>query len=387
MGILSVPEELLLNIALYVDCRDLRNLSLTCHRLRPVALVTLIRKTVVSPINIWKLVELLQIRPGLAKTLTHLRLGPISQKLHDAMAKTPRSSACWDMFFKHYPNVSKTTTWRKEIRDDGFFSAGVAVLIALAPGLKAISMGTNSTEWFGLFSAYTRNECASVTVRSQLAARLEVLQVMDEDSVYTGGPLRLRQLEIPYWMIAYNKCAPGISDPLLVLPASLESIRMVNVFTGSLFHSSSWIDKLIGSPKELPKLHHVELQFRCNMWQTAWQMRSHRQSLATLRSWEASRILFTTSFITLNLTQEPVGGEEASTQYETGCLGNAIQTCFGSYEELCKIPEALEALRRIRHAMAFVDVEIEFRKPLMKLGREAKLQGTLKPGTHREEFN
>jgi hypothetical protein len=387
-AILKLPGELLLDIANEVDVIALKGLSLTCRRTRPIAQESLVRKATLSPINVWKLVETLRSRPGLAMALTHLRLGPITQVQYDHMMDTSEAHKIWkdhgsccDIVSELYPSKDEPSSEYTEARVSDFYSTGMVALVALAKGMETISTGTDAIDTLPLmktlFQVYNESEsCWIEQVRSQLEGRLEELNVvidpwmekhlmrcrMSVCGSYTHSAMniscfgRLKRLVIPYRKLDcvsnnLHQYQQGFlmwtMDPTLVLPHSLESISLTNL---DVFFDVAWLSKLLGCFNIFPNLRKIETQFYYNMLSTAWYIRTLPQGgqkfLTLLHELKASNALFTTAFGDVKFAD--LGRNmmfSASNNYVAGDLLSAFEKCLATtHDDLEKDPEMLSAL-------------------------------------------
>jgi len=175
-GILELPNELLLEVALDADVTGIQGLSLACRQLRPIGQEALLRTAVVPLANIWKLACTLQERPDLAKSFTHMRLGGCTRatcdKINTAIEKQCLEAALdgakWnaycDTLVQSYPAVQG---YRLEMeKDPSGISFGVFALIAvLAPSLKALILHRDAVDGVN----YMRNLLANNGTDSRVA--------------------------------------------------------------------------------------------------------------------------------------------------------------------------------------------------------------------------
>jgi hypothetical protein len=377
VAILKLPDELLLEIAKDVDAIGLHGLSLTCHRMQPIAQEALIRNSTVSPMHVWKLVETLQTHPGLATALTHLRLGQITyeqaldmMEVSEAHRVQADHSSCCDIIPGLYLQADKLARQDTQTQVDDFYSAGMVVLVALAKGLHTISTGTSSIDIVPIIEPLSHKDDEFTSswykqARSQLEARLEELNVIIDPWRYRPGLAmsagasyppsfmdlsrfgRLKRLVIPHEKTDYvcsdQPSAPANwIDPAGVLPHSLESICLTGI--GDL--DVAWFAKLLGGISAHPNLLKVEMQFHCNLTSTAWCMRESRHGgrkiLALLRGLKTSNVFMTTTFGNARFAN---GRVVQSQTYTNGDLFPALEKCLTiTYDELEKDAEMLAAL-------------------------------------------
>lgn len=130
-ALLGPPDELLVNIVNGISLVNLKNLSLTCHHLRPIAQEALVQKSTVRLSHIWNLVNTLQRRPGLTSALTRLSLGPWIPEKHG-----------FSEFDQHEQTEDHSLCYAQGLT--GCLSAGIAVLFTMAKSLRAISLDAGS---------------------------------------------------------------------------------------------------------------------------------------------------------------------------------------------------------------------------------------------------
>jgi hypothetical protein len=389
-AILKLPDELLLDIAKDVDVTGLHGLSLTSRRMRPIAQEGLIRKATLSPINVWKLVETLQLKPGLAMALNHLRFGPITQVQHIDMMRISElhemqsdHSSCCDIIPLLYPPKNEPAKEHTQARVDDFYSAGVVVLVALAKGMEMISMGTDAFSAVPVMKTLFHDQSALTScwheqARSQLEGRLEGLNIVVDPRLekYVSGrrmsaddPFprlymdlsrfeRLKRVVVPYTEICKvsNHIAraphqPSYSndwkDPGRMLPQSLGSITLTQV---EAFFDVDWFSKLLGCVNSFPNLRNIEMRISYNILSTAWYIRASpqggRKFLTLLRALKMSKALLTMAFGDVKFAE--VGTNTmfpTSNDYISGNLAPALEKCLSTtHDELEKDAEMLAAL-------------------------------------------
>lgn len=397
-NLLDLPDELLLEIGMSIDAFGLRRLSLTCRRLRHVGQEALIRTAVLPPRNIWNLTDTLRTRPDLANAYTHLQLGKLNQSAHDAIAKSFAGfSEClsyesWsdyrEILTHTHPVGNDTERLLNPTTVDEYLSVGLAILIALAPRLKGLSVDTNAIDCVSTLSKTFRNkgglhgpptlgEGWQELVKGRLEAQLRLLEVDTSEHILfktslavNGGVghekcyeemyldlARFRQLEqvaLPYWRIASEprsfdwngmgstRSYHEYSKPGKLLPASLRLFRLDFVGYGAHF-IPTWIDTVFC---DLPNIRHVEVRFEQNVLSTAWGMcgvaKIGEESLMTLRRWQASEISFATTFGTIKLRDV---FKVPSSTFVLGDLTIAVERCLATtHERLEQDPEMMAAL-------------------------------------------
>lgn len=357
---LKLPDELLLNIALLTDSLEgegvlaLKALSLTCHRLHPIAQEALIRNAAVSIRHIWTLVEILGTRPILANSLTHLRLRRLDQATYDMMqeenargkilANEDHESRV--AFVQEAFPIANIVEWMEDgfKTEEAFCSFGILVVISLSPGLKKLSVCNNLLDCLplitGLLNHTTLWPDSSIperykSIRCLLENQLESLELTEDQPVIKTGKFYRRYMsryDLSDFSCSYDlvnlahfqnlKCivvplsrlprthpfdyrhvsiqATNLSH---VLPQSLESIR-VDIGVRYTNFSVEWFGNFIEDSNTLPHLKHVTLRFELNMPSTAWHMctlgtRFGQEQLDGMQRWKASRVNAKTEFGTV----------------------------------------------------------------------------------------
>lgn len=328
VGLLQLPVELLLEVALGVDVTGLEDLSLTCRQLRPIGQVALLRTAVLPLPNIWKLAFTLQKRPDIAKAFTHIQLGSCIREVCEKMVTEVEEQcleatldgstwdACHDMLVQIYPAVRERPFEEKNSAATISFAA-LVLLVAVAPNLKALTLPTTAIDrvdyMCNLFANRGRNPDLAhherqQQVRSLVQSRLESLDISLEIELscclesWSGpagfGPLeliqgqcitlsgfrQLRNLVLPLIQItheprdgvvrgpvAYTRTALRAIDPTEVLPKTLESIAF-DMYGGISMDEMEFLSKVFGV---VPHLKQLELRFSRNLLSTAWDIASN----------------------------------------------------------------------------------------------------------------
>lgn len=389
-ALLKLPDELMIEGAKNVDVTSLHGLSLTCRRTRPIAQEALIQQAIVSPLNIWKLAKTLHVHPRPGAALTHIRFRPMTEKTSIAMANTSEIQSmqedhkpCYRTIMDSYGKVNKAILDGGDLSDSDFSSAGMAILMALAPGVRSMTIGTNVIQALTVMEICLRNGGASrlsairdwfEQARSQLESRLSELIVIYEDAEVTSYQLssgiyrqelvrpalylslssygQLKRLVVPYQKIGWQTSALSTStsfeqsDPAQVLPQSLQFIRLI--MDGRRLRVARF-DKLF-DPTVLPNILQVELQFSHNMLSSAWEISMsfvyRKEVLPGLQRWRALRASLITTFGNIKFTDAWTGvRRQRPSQHTAGDLTQAIEKCLAtSHTEIEKDSEVLIAL-------------------------------------------
>jgi hypothetical protein len=196
-ALLGLPNELLRMIAQGIGRDGLLGLSLTCRQLRPHGQEALVSTDVaVSPENLWNLARTLRDCPGLAKHLSHLRIGDLGVEIYGTIKN---SLLGHPEIFAYGSNYRDIVSCAYQTSEDipaaldmgevrGVLELALIVLFALSPNIKQLSIGLHSwesMEWLHeivvLHVGYTPHlEDWQVKLKPCLQ-RLESLEVIGED--------------------------------------------------------------------------------------------------------------------------------------------------------------------------------------------------------------
>ncbi|KAH7081195.1 hypothetical protein BKA63DRAFT_486945 [Paraphoma chrysanthemicola] len=314
VSLLDMPNELLVNIVQHVDAGGIKSLSLVCQHIRSIAQGFLFQTAILSPSKIWKLVDTLVFRPEFAKRFTELRLGPMSQETHEEMKRYGKErnaaltvvnkNAYRRILRKAYGAGGHSRILRiANLFKDNPTSIGLALLFALAPKLRLISMGTGSLETIPLLANVFKDRDMDMyspelpelhrLFQPHFQECIENLTIFHEEVIikYKAGRFsksptqyyerlalhvkpfhNLKHLAVPFWLIApgsgMRSRHTGFFCPHQTLPESLVSLHIV--------HDSRWqvlevglIDILITNTRYFCNLTIVKLVFHGSFWQTA----------------------------------------------------------------------------------------------------------------------
>jgi hypothetical protein len=162
--LLDLPNELLLDVAQYIDPHGSIAMSLVCRRLRHAGQQRLVSTASVLPRNIFKLAYTLYARPDLAEKFLCLHLEILSEAEYSAtcdlistalesMEYTTRYS---EIVSRKFPNFGESSKIRDPTDVVGFLTVGIVVLLTLTPNLVGILVCTNALDRLHLLSDFCR---------------------------------------------------------------------------------------------------------------------------------------------------------------------------------------------------------------------------------------
>jgi hypothetical protein len=398
-GILDLPNELLLEVALAVDVNGIQGLSLACRQLRLVGQEALLRTAVLPVANIWKLASTLQERPDLARAFTHMRLGSctmaecdrmkaeVEKQCLEATRDGSKWGACCDTLVESYPAVRD---YRLDMGKDstGTVFGVLALIAALASSLKALTLPIDAIDTIDYMRNLLANNGDNLYLtspehrqqpRSLLQSRLESLEiqpnamrplgvqsvsqrngaveVVKAEYISLAGFDRLKRLVVPFERIAYEPKDQGVgphldffppvwqrSDPDTVLPKTLESITFC-ISRDFTMQDMAWLDKV---PKLLPKMKELEFRFHLNLLSAAWSNASisfNAEHLVNLlRKWQSNVHVLTTFGSNTFAGYRKMGGDVWTAPWR-GDLVAAIERCLAtSHDTLEQDAELMDAL-------------------------------------------
>ncbi|XPS68878.1 hypothetical protein M3J09_001157 [Ascochyta lentis] len=287
--LLMLPDELLLEVALRVDTRGTKGLSLACRRLLPVAREALVHNAVVTPKYIWGLVDMLQKYRVLAKLKSHLRLGKITREDAATMrevedhVRTNMTPEGFEVCCNVIRDGAKAAAlgdvedWVRAFKEGGdLTSLGLSLVLAMCSDLDSVSLDISSIDRlhvlssaFLLFPLTTRNSSPlwHRHVLKLLQARLKTVEIGGDSESPRGDLhvedfLHLERLVAPFTRLVAQPGSSIVPNHRAhmadVLPPSIVLLRLHGRDTTRL-HSGFFTET--GSRRDLfPNLQIFELQ-------------------------------------------------------------------------------------------------------------------------------
>jgi hypothetical protein len=354
LGLLGLPEEILLDIALSLPAKDLQSLALACQDLGPISREALIRTTSVAPINIWKLLNFLLSYPGLRSKMTQLQLHPLSheayyhlqmseQKL--AISTTPEQlTACTDIVQKSLSETAEPVQGLL-LDHNTFTSDALSILLAMTPNVTRLAISDDLIDLLPVFGTVLQNNRQMKAIAAPMwhapavtlfHEQLVVLYIGEDTWPVNPPPpgyeessfiwlrfddmRRLKHLTVPVNRLGVKpEREPAINteppdqnastrliklDHKRIFPASLEYLRISfgrnhlhNVLFKNLQPKMSLIDDLFDNTEHLHRLRCIELETVQTMESTikhlaVWRDDIWRQTFDCLSKWSSSDIPF-----------------------------------------------------------------------------------------------
>jgi hypothetical protein len=379
-GLLSLPNELLLDIAQRVNDDDFPALSLTCRQLQCFGQDGLIRIATLPLKNVWKLAGTLRKRPDLANNLSHLQLGKFDRRAYDCIKESlPQQiqtlaydTTYGDIVSQKFPLDSNSTRF-EDVSEVGVYLAfGIMVVLALSPRLIAVSMCTNALhgqEGPGVLSNFCCFLPKSIhlpmdergeRVRAYMEARIEKLRVIQEGTFIFAQPTpvaldfsrckKLKHLDVSFGKIAFSRWQRTVDlNTRKLLPESLETLCVTWSDRGKL-KTLDMFKQIVEAGEALPSLRSIEFRSRLNLITVAWRLCSRPYNatpyLSLLRSWKNSPLTIVTTFGHLKHRFEANCDLPDSTPaYTKGDMISAIERCLAT-DRVClrNEPDVAEAL-------------------------------------------
>jgi hypothetical protein len=329
-GLLSLPDELLLDIAQRVNDDDFPALSLTCRHLQCFGQDGLIRTATLPLKNVWKLADTLRERPDLANNLVHLQLGTFDRRAYDCIKESlPQQvqtiaydTTYGDIISQKFPSDNDSMRF-EDVSEVGIYLAiGIMVVLALSPRLIAVSMCNNALHGqggpgvvsnFGCFLPKSQHhplDERGERVRAYLEARIEKLRVIQERAFIRPRPIpipldfsrckKLKHLEVPCGKIAFSRWQRTVDlNTRKLLPESLETLCVTWIDRGN-HNTLEMLRQIVEAGESLPALRSIDFRSEYNLITVAWRLcsRQYRVTayLSLLRSWNYSTLTIVTTF-------------------------------------------------------------------------------------------
>ncbi|KAF2242031.1 hypothetical protein BU26DRAFT_571273 [Trematosphaeria pertusa] len=350
--LLTLPDELLLNIALNIDgkncaeeveanikdwriltlrrnlSQNLRNLSLTCRRLRSIGQEGLVRNIAVTHTRLWRLVRFLLQYPELAKIVSHIQLISPYQ-LDNRKRNPPREEV------KAYCAIMDKTLdspyrgrWKDGVRDsEDFPSVSLLAFFAISTNLNQITLGMHTLRHVAVAKAilnyvahplpmrFPRRPEWLLSLLPQLQEKLVTLDIQHDGfqdrwlMPLRGPDLRhfrnLTHLSAPYSVLAYE-VSDGLrgsqfSEPPAELPPSLRCLKLYLGKCDTINHG--WLNKIFQASDYFTNLRRIQ-PYAHETLRAALRRRElfpeneNERLLSFLQAWDRSKISFEAFFLT-----------------------------------------------------------------------------------------
>ncbi|KAF2130021.1 hypothetical protein P153DRAFT_229403 [Dothidotthia symphoricarpi CBS 119687] len=335
VGILAMPDEILLNIVLSIDkdTTNLQHFALTHRRFRNVAHEALVRTGIVPLRSIPKYFVLVSQNPGWALHIKHIEFKDGSQPVKHVKARQATIDAGLKMI------RAMDARYASKDMEEEFSSytqpplTWTYLLLASLPDLNSVSVTPNRyplpVSYSELLTSPLNDSPLLDRLLDLFTPRLNTLEINTADPSY--GPDQSATISLNHLYCLTSLTLPAVLISHSVLPANIETLRIT---ADDIPVPWSWLRALHYMRYEdgcFPHLHKLQLLFSLPCRSLAYFV---VYGVKTLRRWEDTEVLellhewgegdvvFETLFFRRGL-EGPSGVGEG--KYEKACLAHAIR--------------------------------------------------------------